>query len=188
MLFSGASDWVFGRYFFPTHVDRFVVADQMALIANTTAGYMASVPGCNPPAACHDVDNTHTNFHLELNVARNGITLASPEPTTNCGDGAGNRCNATTGVGQFGRNAVAAQAPTTWSGLAIPDSLFLPGVPSWWCQEACAFDETGIGALGDNWNTSLCKLPAQIREEGGTCTPVSGSGGPVRPPAPFLLE
>jgi hypothetical protein len=88
----------------------------------------------------------------------------------------------------IGRNAVAAVAPTAWNALSIPDSLFLTDVPAWWCQEACAFDQSGIGALGDNWNTGLCKLPAQIREEGGTCTPVSGSGGPVRPPAPFLFE
>jgi hypothetical protein len=187
VVYTGDSEWFAGRYFFPTHVDRFNVADQMTLIANTTNEWMASVPGCSSPGTCHDVDNTTTNFHFELNTARTGIRLTGPEPTTNCADGAGNRCNNAAGAGFIGRNFVGAAAPVAWNGISIPDSLFLTGVPSWWCREACPFDESGIGALGDNWNAGLCKLPAQIREEGGTCTPVSGSGAPVRPAAPFLL-
>jgi hypothetical protein len=187
VLYSGPGEFAFGRYFHPTHVDGAMVADQMTLIANTTNEWIAGAPYCSTVSACPDVDATHTNYHFELNTARVGMILNTPEPTTNCGDGVG-RCGASAGPGTIGRNAVAASAPTAWNGLSIPDSLFLPGVPAWWCREACPFDQTGIGALGDNWNTGLCKLPAQIREEGGTCTPVSGSGGPVRPPAPFLLE
>jgi arylsulfatase A-like enzyme len=49
--------------------------------------------------------------------------------------------------------------------------------PDWWCQEACEWDHDGIGAFGDTFTSfdtgpTLCKLPAQIRFESGTCTPM----------------
>lgn len=95
-------------------------------------------------------------------------------------------------------------APAGWT-QTIPDSLYLTEAPDWWCQEACAFDQTGIGAFGDKagrcytggvtpTNTfcrydidcpssgdtcedaDFCKLPAQIRYEGGVCSGMGGQG------------
>ena len=72
-------------------------------------------------------------------------------------------------------------SPSAWDAFQGPDSLYLGSKPSWWCNEACPFDLVGgIGAFGDDMTpgqeANLCKLPAQILHEGGTCT-VSGSGG-----------
>ncbi|MDP6977029.1 MAG: hypothetical protein QF570_00290 [Myxococcota bacterium] len=54
--------------------------------------------------------------------------------------------------------------------------------PDWWCQESGPF-HNGMGAPADNLNggnPNYSKLPAQIRMEGGTCTPVN-SNRPVPP-------
>ena len=60
--------------------------------------------------------------------------------------------------------------------IAVPDSLYRDSAPDWWCQEACDWEgETGIGAFGDDFDETLCKLPAQIRQEAGTCTPLTAS-------------
>lgn len=65
----------------------------------------------------------------------------------------------------------------SWTG-DYPTSLYRTSVPSWWCQEACAWDQTGIGAFGDDFGGTLCKLPAQIRYEAETCTAIArGPGG-----------
>jgi len=65
---------------------------------------------------------------------------------------------------------------SSWTGN-YPISLYRTSKPSWWCQETvsnggqvCDWDARGIGAFGDNFNGTLCKLPAQVRFEGGTCT------------------
>lgn len=41
-----------------------------------------------------------------------------------------------------------------------------------------------IGAFGDDFNAGVCKLPAQLRSEGRTCTPMSGPPPPPPPPGP----
>ncbi len=49
--------------------------------------------------------------------------------------------------------------------------------PSWWCQESGPF-HAGMGAPADDYNggsPSYSKLPAQIRYEGGPCTPVAAT-------------
>jgi hypothetical protein len=66
-----------------------------------------------------------------------------------------------------------------------PTSLYRTAAPSWWCQEACAWDQTGIGAFGDDFGGTLCKLPAQIRFEGGTCTAMGAPAPPVLSGATF---
>lgn len=53
-----------------------------------------------------------------------------------------------------------------------PQSCFFTETPEFWCQES-GF----VGQMGANWDDwsdipSLKKLPAQIRFEGGTCTPL----------------
>jgi len=77
------------------------------------------------------------------------------------------------------------QVPSHWNTLNVPTSLYLSSAPDIWCQEtvsnggeACDWDaQSGIGAFGDDLDTTLCKLPAQINYEisqgmGGTCTPI----------------
>lgn len=54
-----------------------------------------------------------------------------------------------------------------------PQSCFFIETPEFWCVES-GF----VGQMGANWDdwdnvASLKKLPAQIRKEGGTCTPTS---------------
>ena len=87
-------------------------------------------------------------------------------------------------------NARASKAPAAWSTLSTPNSLIYDSKPSWWCDEACPWQASqGIGAFGDDNNggqPSYCKLPAQIRAEGGTCTapaPAAGGGTTPTPPA-----
>ena len=76
-------------------------------------------------------------------------------------------------------NALAAVQSVTY-----PASLVLSAAPSWWCQEACAWSDTSYGA-GETTGSSMCKLPAQILAERGTCTPLSGGTTPLL--APTLL-
>ena len=122
-------------------------------------------------------------------------TCTTSLPVTDCAEAPAN---------YYGRNIEQAlTAPVAWTGsLDIPDSLFLTEAPDWWCQEACSFDQTGIGAFGDvsgecNGGADdgepcaydedcdgvgtcdgedFCKLPAEIRYDDGVCTPLAGAG------------
>lgn len=73
-------------------------------------------------------------------------------------------------------NAKATSAPADWKALDVPSTLNarLQGAPAFWCTNTvdrggpvCPFGVTegGVGALWDG----RCKLPAQVRAEGGTC-------------------
>ena len=109
--------------------------------------------------------------HIGRNVARSSVTFGDSSNEANI---------------RIGENG----PDPTWASLAIPDSLYRSSVPSWWCEEACDWaGETGIGAFGDDFDNSanLCKLPAQIRSEGGTCTPLGGQQPPPPPPPPGAL-
>jgi hypothetical protein len=76
-------------------------------------------------------------------------------------------------------NYVRNDPPSSWQGTNFPASLYRGNqAPSWWCQESGPFPS--IGAMSDR-EGSYTKLPAQIRLEGGTCTPPDG--GPPPPPA-----
>ena len=69
-------------------------------------------------------------------------------------------------------NVLSTSAVTVTSSAAYPPSFLLSGPPSWWCQEACSWlDTAGPGAAEANTGGALCKTPAQILHEGGTCTP-----------------
>jgi len=176
-----------------------------------TALCSSGFPGCLQTA--HDIDAQVVSMHVEKNLYRDalGFQMDTPESTTNCGSGVG-ACPASNPgpTPLLGTNAEGMSAPASWSTDQIPHSLYRSATPpTWWCQEACAWDDVhqGIGAWGDNYSASLCKLPAQIMAEGGTCTPMAGSGWtppstpppsggsggsggsttPTPPPAPFLL-
>jgi hypothetical protein len=172
--------------YFSTHKDGGpIIADQMTWIANH-ANWIMGGPWFPVPVEDIrqlDADKYTTNFWLEKNVAVDAFTLQTPEPTTDCGDGSGPAGCAEDPADFFGENYVGSSAPAAWNGFRIPDSLYLNAPPDWWCQEACDFGPNGIGALGD----SSCRLPAQIRYEGGTCTPLSGQPPPAAPAPPVLI-
>lgn len=177
-----------------THHDGGVIADQMTWIANHANRIMQGPPFPTTPTttAASDVDQHVTNFWLEKNVVTDHFTIVTPEPTTDCGDGTGPAGCAEGPANLKGENYQGSAAPAAWDAFRIPDSLYLTGVPEWWCQEACPFGQDGIGALGDASGSAYCKLPAQIRYEGGACTPVGAPPPdpvPLEPPvAPILLD
>lgn len=65
-----------------------------------------------------------------------------------------------------------------WAGFDFPASLYRTQPPAWWCEESGPFPN--IGAPSDSTG-EYSRLPAQIRLEGGTCTPVGGSTTPIVP-------
>ena len=67
---------------------------------------------------------------------------------------------------------------SSWSSMTFPASMYRTDPPSWWCEESGPFPN--IGAPSDRVG-SYGRLPAQIRLEGGPCTPVGGF------PAPHFL-
>jgi hypothetical protein len=179
-----------------THHDGGLIADQLTWIANHSNRIMQGPPFPTTPttAAANDVDQATTNFWLEKNVTFEHFTIVTPEPTTDCGKGTGPAGCAEGPTNFKGENYQGSGAPAAWDGFVIPDSLYLTAVPDWWCQEACPFGQDGIGAFGDAAGSAYCRLPAQIRYEGRTCTPMGGPGpdpdpDPVGPPvAPILLD
>lgn len=161
------------------------VATDLNWIGNTASFFMRTAycwngfPGCLQPA--HDMDAQVVNMHVEKNLYRDplGFQMDTPEPTTNCGAGVGACPSSNPGpTPSLGTNAQGTSAPASWSNDQIPHSLYrTTKPPTWWCQEACVWDDVhqGIGAWGDDHTDTLCKLPAQIMAEGGTCTAVPGS-------------
>jgi len=161
------------------------IATDLNWIGNTSAYYWNSPPtnagfptSLNP---AHDMDYLVENMHVEKNVYRQpyGFQMDSPNATTDCGTGLGDcpGSNPGSSPGQ-GTNVEGQMGPSSWSTDAIPHSLYRgASPPSWWCEEACAWNDVhqGIGAWGDDLSSTLCKLPAQIRYEGGQCTPVGAS-------------
>ncbi len=179
-------------------------ADYGTVIGNTAQGYLgrpATGPDCANLNPWVGMDKIITHLWIEKNAFRNpqsSACSASEQPycafkvhddtngrinnaITSCGTGEGDACP--------GTNKLTRGPDPSWSGT-YPTSFYRKSAPTWWCQEACAWDQTGIGAFGDDFDATLCKLPAQIRYEGGTCTPLSGGGGttPTRPVAPVLFN
>lgn len=163
------------------------IATDLNWIGNTASFFMRTAacvngfPGCLNTA--HDIDNQVVSMHVEKNLYRDpmGFQIDSPDPTTNCGSGVGACPSSNPGASpSLGTNVEGKKAPVSWKNDSIPHSLYRPATPpTWWCQEACSWSNVhaGIGAWGDDFTAaSLCKLPAQILAEGGTCTPVPGSG------------
>ena len=163
------------------------IASDLLWIGNTaplfmrTAARVNGFPGCLNHA--HDFDAQIDGMTVEKNMYRDplGFQIDSPEPTTDCGSGVGACPSSNPGpTPSLGTNVEGDRAPAAWANDVIPHSLYRPATPpTWWCQEACSWSDVhaGIGAWGDDFSAgSLCKLPAQILFEGGTCTPVPGSG------------
>jgi len=133
-----------------------------------------------PEGSDHDV----RMLWVEGNVFRSHFKLNTNDgdPATDCGTDTGKSdCP--------GDNAVQDAAPASWQSnefLNVPASLYRSAPPPWWCDEACSFSDAyrGIGAFGDNLDpaqlANLCKLPAQIRHEGGACNGgMQPDGGPT---------
>jgi hypothetical protein len=124
-----------------------------------------------------------------------GFNLATPQASTQCGTGSASDCpggiagdGASEAAAVHGTNIEALVAPSGWNSETIPFSLYFTSVEDWeaqtgatWCQEACDFEDVhnGIGAWGDDMGGTTCKLPAQIRDEAGTCTPLDTGGTPA---------
>lgn len=90
-------------------------------------------------------------------------------------NGAQNGCsgtNANPGATYVGNAATTAALSAPQAGV-YPPSLVLSRPPKWWCREACPWTDTSYGSAEANSGGALCKLPAQIRYEGRTCTPLS---------------
>jgi len=163
------------------------VGDRINVIGNI-GRWIYRTPFCGyVEAKCSNFDTYTTNVWMEKNVVSSEIKIGGVNGT-NCG---GTAC---TQSGDFvGDNFIGTSAPTLWDVDSIPHSLYRVSTtpPTWWCEEACDWSDVraGIGAFGDDWSVPLCKLPAQIRSEGGTCTP-SGNVSPEEPAvpaAPILL-
>jgi hypothetical protein len=115
-------------------------------------------------------------------ASRCGFHMDTPEATTSCGTAYGDCLTGTDGQGINGilGNNYTGSAPSAdhANDTSIPHSLYRTTVPSWWCQEACDWDDVhkGIGAWGDDFGETLCKLPAEIvLVDGTTCTPMSAA-------------
>jgi hypothetical protein len=108
------------------------------------------------------IDARSQGLHLERNVYSGELST---------GDASG---RGTSSVD----NAKGQTAPADWKTLAFPDTLnarLVGRAPAFWCTNTvshggpvCEFSVTagGVGAL---WDGS-CKLPAQVRSEGGVCS------------------
>jgi hypothetical protein len=155
----------------------FAAAD-MNIIGNTSAQFGASPvqhnPPC-PPSINIPISSLVDRVWLEKNAWRlpGGSFAHGNANGRSCGTGPNDACP--------GTNYNVSAPHSSWNG-DYPTSLYRTSTPSWWCEEACSWSPQGIGAFGDDWNAGLCKLPAQIRAEGGTCTPPDGP-----PLAPVLL-
>ena len=129
------------------------------------------------------IDQGGTDQWHEKNIAPVDCfrtTASTANGTVDCGlsGGSGSSTNQFTDVRELDA------APAAWIDTEVyPSSFSYESAPSWWCQEACSWDaEGGIGAFGDDYNVgspNYCKLPAQIRYEGGTCTPLSAGADSV---------
>ncbi len=99
------------------------------------------------------IDVRSVGMHLERNAFTGRLQTGDP-----------------TGTDTVELDNYAPNTPRTSDGLSLPDSInrFVDGAPSFWCDadEVCDF---GVdGGVGAYWDGS-CKLPAQVRFEGGGC-------------------
>ncbi len=117
------------------------------------------------------LDERSEDMWVERNISTQGCRVARPtnEAAPECGIGMHRSVRT-----RWHDNPIRDAAPASWKSLNVPSSLiYLAGPPDYWCQEACSFEaQSGIGAFGDSTG-SMCKLPAQIWAEGGTCTPLT---------------
>lgn len=143
-----------------------LAASDLNIIGNTSAQF-----GASPTETCPIASNNDAMSDLvdELWTEKNAYRLFGS--TFDVGDQNDYSCGVSTNDSCPGTNKQTDSPDVSWSG-SYPTSLYRTTVPSWWCEEACPWDQTGIGAFGDDFSGTLCKLPAQIRAESGACTPV----------------
>lgn len=91
-----------------------------------------------------------------------------------------------------GRNYLAPGAHGDYATTNIPPSLGIrtSNAPSWWCQESGPWNGAWSFAYGDGGDNGGVprKLPAQIRHEGGTCTPPTSVPRLLRPANPSVVR
>ena len=156
-------------------------------IIGNTAHWYIQTPLCTIDApdcygSAHDIDARSTDMWIEKNIYRNTTTCADDPTTGRCGFHM-DTAEATTQCGTALCSAASTDPGDNYGGdsrganmasQTIPHSLYRTTAPSWWCSEAetCVWDDVynGIGAWGDDVGGTLCKLPAQIMAEAGTCT------------------
>jgi hypothetical protein len=153
------------------------------IIGNTSAQFGTSPvfnnPRC-PPSNTAPMSNIVDRLWVEKNAWRlpGGTFAVGSANDRSCGTGPNDTCP--------GTNFNVSAPHSSWSG-SYPTSLYRTSKPSWWCNEACDWSQNGIGAFGDDFGAGLCKLPAQIRSEGGTCTLPDGTQSTPELLAPVLL-
>jgi hypothetical protein len=159
-----------------------ILADEPNIIGNIawvfTVAPFANSLGCDPPQRNGDSLNVYSSglpgrlVWAERNVYTHGgseafdfVDPVGQVTNRSCGTGFSDACPGTN---------EGASGPHTGAGQMFPNTLYRDRSepPTWWCQESCSWDSDGIGAFGDDFGGALCKLPAQIRAEGGVCTPM----------------
>jgi hypothetical protein len=131
------------------------------------------------------VDSYGIDFWLERNVYTSECTLAQSAGSVapECGSRQAPYAARTT----WRSNHNGSAAPSEWSTVRIPTSLYRAGPPDWWCSESGAFPN--VGAPTDDAGSgpaAFPKLPAQRLAEGLACGATAPP--PAVPAAPVLLE
>jgi hypothetical protein len=182
------------------------IAEYASFIGNTALAFMdrpatgPSCPNVNPPGPGMTDNMDHlwaekNAFRLGYRNATGGncspredwcawqtssedhiLNPTARDLTLSCGTGEGDHATCP------GTNVNTSAPVSLWTTENYPVSLYRGDTaPSWWCQEACAWEQNGIGAFGDDFGGALCKLPAQIRYENTTCTAMGAPAPPAGP-------
>jgi len=150
------------------------------LAYNLLANHVVDLAGGPQPS--QNVDSHGRDFWIERNVYTGLCNLAqsagsvAPECASS---GAPFAVNTT-----WRSNHNGSSAPSSWSTLSIPASLYRAQAPSWWCSESGSFPN--VGAPSDDASggpLAYPKLPAQRLAESQGCTL---SAAPLA--APILLS
>jgi len=162
----------------PNYSGPWISGSDINVIGNTVGAIVGAPFGrasCNPAQGSSSFNSNADRVWIENNATRDENTgnvhnfnVQAAFRDASCGTGVDDVCP--------GTNKDISSPDVSWSGT-YPTSFYITtGAPTWWCEEACAWDQTGIGAFGDDYGFALCKLPAQIRAESRTCTAL-GAGG-----------
>jgi hypothetical protein len=156
-------------------------AEYINVIGNTAGEYLMTPvqtnPACPPSLNQSPMSFLATDMWMEKNAWR------APAGSFDIGDFNQRSCGTGPDDACPGTNKNVSSPDTSWNGT-YPTSLYRETrwEPNWWCEEACEWNQDGIGAFGDDFSTTLCQLPAGIRQAGGTCTEpdTDGDGIPNR--------
>lgn len=99
------------------------------------------------------IDVRSVGMHLERNAYTGRLQTGDPTAAE------------TVAVDNYGPDVVPSAG-----GLSLPDSLnrLVDGAPAFWCDHPQVCEFSLSGGVGAYWDGS-CKLPAQVRHEGGGC-------------------